>query len=537
MQKTSFMGLTALDPTDSIYDENAVFLHGDRLEIDRGMRIGIKTHRHTGADGLLNPDVAPSAATLASGGVIPPDLIMTFGYTLQDDQQGETELSPAVTISSPPPIEIPQYAPSAEVQYSGGTLMANSYYYATTFADGDGGETPLGPPVAAEREPGFASGQVLLTNLDEGMAEAGAVGWRLYRSIGGGLYGLLATGGIGEDSYLDDGTPAPDCNVHPPADGVNTTLGTSRVEITLPEISQSASFINLYGTISGDFTGAALLAQYPIASAGESVIFETLDFLDSSPPDTNRSYGGAPKIDPDVEILDWHWKRPVASASMLADGEQGDVRLSLSERKLYGVFGATAEDAADWDPIAGGGGASGTSAAIRVEDGTNVVDPAEILEFIGSGGITVGVAEPLAGVARITIGGAGGAMEERAWASATLNLASGASGSTPFEGGAGIRLMRVSTNKRARVRAYGDEEALLADVARAIGTDPAGDHGVQLDYANTTTASGGIHRITPLVDVANLDEPEVNQIYLNITNYDADGDVVVAFLYIPTEVT
>ena len=97
-------------------------------------------------------------------------------------------------------------------------------------------------------------------------------------------------------------------------------------------------------------------------------------------------------------------------------------------------------------------------------------------------------------------------------------------------------LLKISTNKRARVRMYGDATKRTADLARAIGTDPSGDHGVLLDYANTATASGRLSQVSPHVDAHNLDTNPLNKTYLNITNYDATGNVVVAFLYVPTEV-
>jgi hypothetical protein len=125
----------------------------------------------------------------------------------------------------------------------------------------------------------------------------------------------------------------------------------------------------------------------------------------------------------------------------------------------------------------------------------------------------------------------------RAWASASLSLASGASGNVSlFGSAAGIRLLRLSTNKRSRVRLYGDQSARTADLARALGQEPSGDHGVLLDYAMTAKASGGIGKMAPTVDAHNLDNPPANVHYVNLVNFDAEGTVVVAFEYLPTEV-
>jgi hypothetical protein len=361
MQKTSFLGVSILGATDSIYDDNAAFINRDRLALDRAAEIGVKTHRHTGLAGLGNPQIAPSASVLASGGTIASDLIINVGYTVQDDQQGETELSPVVTVSTPSPLSVPQIAPSAALDYSAGTLLTNSYYYALTYIDGDGGETPLGPSVIAEREPGFANGRVLLTNLNVGMGAAAAVGWRLYRSIGGGLYGLLAAGDETEGEFIDDGSVSPECSIHPPGDTVNTTNQVNRLFVTLPEV-EDADFINLYATITGDFTGSSLLAQYPAASGGATVEFKSLDFLDSSPPDVNRSYGGAPKIDPDTELVDWHWKRPVATEGDLPeDAEPGDVRVVQDTNTLWHYTGEE-----EWVVLEGQGDATALAEGMGV---------------------------------------------------------------------------------------------------------------------------------------------------------------------------
>jgi hypothetical protein len=351
--KSQFLGISILGPTDSVYDDNAAFIGRDRLELDRASEIGVKTHRHTGLPGLENPAQPPSAAVV-EGGSIPAAREIIVGYTLEDDQQGETELSPVAVVSTPSQILSPTSEILAELDYSAGALLANHYYYAITYADGEGGETPSGPVAVAVREPGFTKGQVKLSGLAAGMAEAGAVGWRLYRSIGGGTLDLLATGT--EDAFVDDGAAEVDCSVHPPGEAGNTTGQASTLVVSLPAIAQAASFINVYGTATGDFSGASLLAQFPIASAGASAAFSSLEFLDSSPPDRNRSYGGAPKIDPDSEILDWHWKRPVAVSAQLPSGQLGDVRMVESLGALYGVLNASAGGPQDWTRLASGGG-------------------------------------------------------------------------------------------------------------------------------------------------------------------------------------
>lgn len=358
MKKTIFSGITVLGVDESIASDNGAFIGRDREEIDRALKIGVKTHRHDGSAGLPDPIPAPSAQVLASGGAIPGNISLTIGYTLLDLDGGETLISETTLVTTPAPLEVPFTAPTAAFASAGGSLMVDTYTYALTYSDGEGGETSVGPSVTVDRPPGFASGQILLSGLTDGLEAAEAVGWRLYRARGGGLYVLLTEGGPGDDEFLDDGSISPNCDAHPPSDNLNTTKQTNRIEVTLPgsAIVGDATFINLYGSLTGEFGENSLLEQYPAASAGQTVIFESLDFAERQPPDTNRSYGGAPKIDPDVELLDWHWKRPVKTVEDLPTegNEEGDVRaiLEVAEPTVYMFLGG------EWQLLELGGGGS-----------------------------------------------------------------------------------------------------------------------------------------------------------------------------------
>lgn len=355
MKLSLFSGLTILAAGESLATNNGAFTGRDRETIDRLLEVGAKTHRHNGNPGLLNPEEGPEAAILASAGTIGPDLAISVGYTFEDDQGGETMLSPATVVSTPAALAGPQFVPSGVADYSGGSLMVNTYFYAITYTDGEGGETPIGPAVTVERQPGFASGQANLSQLSFNMEAVGAVGWRLYRATGGGTYNLLATGDASEDTFTDDGTHSLDCDTHPPTADSNTTNGSNTLEVTLPSATQGA-FVNVYASITGDFNGGAFLGQYPVASAGATVSYPALNFLPISPPPVNLAIGGAHKIDPDTELIDWHWKRPVAVFADLPTEEEGaedgDVRIVLDERKAY-LFSE-----GEWKTWVGGSGAS-----------------------------------------------------------------------------------------------------------------------------------------------------------------------------------
>lgn len=361
MRKSLFAGLTILEPGESLSSDNGAFTGVDRERADRLLEIGAKTHRHNGLAGLTNPSVAASGAVVGSGGLIGAELGISIGYTLVDADGGETMISPLAAVSTGAALPEPSHAPSAQVSHASGVLPVNTYFYCFTYVDGEGGETLASPAVNAERQPGFEAGQVLISALSVG-APAGAVGWRLYRAIGGGTFDLLASGEVLEDAYADLGIDSPNCDIHPPLEA--TTAGLNTLLVTLPSSGlQGAPFINVYGSVTGDLSGGSFLGQYPLSSAGQTAVFRKLEPDAASPPPVNLSIGGADQIDPDTDILDWHWKRPVLSSGALGSGGKGDVRLSTDSGRLYAVLAASASAAPGWVEIAsagtGGGGASG----------------------------------------------------------------------------------------------------------------------------------------------------------------------------------
>lgn len=351
MQKTTFAGLTVLEPDESIYADNSAFISRDRLEIDRALHIGVKLHRHNGEAGLGNPAVAPSGSIVGSGGSIPAGISLTLGYTLEDSVGGETQISPTILLTTEPPFDLPDSAPVGELDTSEGELDVDTFTYAITWSDGEGGETPLGPTTTIDRPPGFANAQIKLSGLSSGMEEAGAAAWRLYRARGGGEYVFLAEGT--EDTFTDDGTTAAQCDVNPPTANVNTTGGDNTLLFEIPgsAVVGSATWINLYASQSGNFDESCLLMQVPVGSAGATAVFTSLELLDWQPPDVNRSYGGANKIDPDTELVDNHWKRPVNEEFELplaAEGsEDGDVRYVIQAEEPY-VYKAEGDE---WVPM------------------------------------------------------------------------------------------------------------------------------------------------------------------------------------------
>lgn len=364
MKKSLFAGLTILEPGEGLSTDNGAFIGVDRETIDHLLEIGAKTHRHTGLSGLENPTAPASAGVVASGGTLAAGLGISVGYTLEDSNGGETMLSPVAAVSTQNPLSGPTAAPSGAFNSAAGSLLVNTYFYAVSWTDGEGGETPVGPAVTVERPPSFASGRIILTQLNFGMAAAGAKGWRLYRATGGGTYNLLATGGPATSEFIDDGNQSLDCDTHPRGEEENTTLGVSSLLVTIPSgVQAGTAFINLYASLTGDFSGGSFLGQYPVSSAGHVVAFSTLELSAASPPATNHSIGGAHQIDPETELLNFHWKGPVAGSGSLGSGTLGDVRLTTRDGSLWAVLGASAVNPTQWVRIASGAAAAVTGSA------------------------------------------------------------------------------------------------------------------------------------------------------------------------------
>lgn len=397
--KTLFAGLTVLAPGEPISADNGSFTSLNPLITDHFLEIGARTHRHNAAAPLGNPIDAPGVGTLADGGAIPADLAVYIGYTLMDEHNGETLLSPAVLAETDPGLDRPDSAPVAVADYTAGGMMVDTYYYAITWTDATGGETPLGPIVSVDRDPGHANGRILLSGLTEGMDDAvGVAGWRLYRATGGADFGLLASGTSAEDTFNDVGAAVVDCTQLPPTDSQNTTGSTNRLRVTLPATAPGGSVsLRLYASLDGSFTDGGILGTYDVATdLGTVHDFTLLEVVDARPPTTATTVGGASKIDPETELLNWHWRTPVANIASLppAGNTNGDVRLALAAKQLY------MWDGDSWEPL--GSAAAGHQI---LDEGNSKPDRGK-LDFRGAG---VAVSDD-AGTDRtvVTISGGGG---------------------------------------------------------------------------------------------------------------------------------
>jgi hypothetical protein len=116
----------------------------------------------------------------------------------------------------------------------------------------------------------------------------------------------------------------------------------------------------------------------------------------------------------------------------------------------------------------------------------------------------------------------------------TASLANGSSEQGTVVLATGFRLLSVATDKAARVRLYNRTAKQSADLARAIGTDLTGDHGVVLEYVTTPSVLSAT--LSPEVDGHSMEATPVSAIPITVTNMSGTtGTVATTFTLIATE--
>jgi hypothetical protein len=120
-------------------------------------------------------------------------------------------------------------------------------------------------------------------------------------------------------------------------------------------------------------------------------------------------------------------------------------------------------------------------------------------------------------------------------ATTTVSLAAQATDSTKTAalGKSGV-LLRVTTDRPARVRLYATSAALTADAARPVGTDPTGEAEVLLDLVTTSATLDFV--LSPKVPYSNDETAPVSTIPMSVQNLDTiTSTVTVTFTKITME--
>lgn len=341
MDRTPFAGLTVVAPDESIYEDGASFLANNPRFIDYLLRLGAKTHRHDAHPPLPNPAAAPTVA-VNTGGFLPASTTFHVGFTLVDADGGETAVSPIATITTPAAMPAATVPPGVAVA-SGSGLPIGTFYYAVTRTDGLGGETTLSPKVAVNLQ---TASKITLSGLNA-LRAGDAYSLVVYKSTGGAFYRVAETIA---DTWVDDGTPCADCTIEPPA--VNTTQAAFLLDVAVPSAAAaSATAVRIYGSQEASFISPSLVVE--LASGSLTTQMTRTQFLPGAPPPVSLSKGGANRINPDTDLIEWHWKRPVAASGQLPAGDPGDVRLVLTPTGPvpYAVGSASAAGPAGWSEL------------------------------------------------------------------------------------------------------------------------------------------------------------------------------------------
>ena len=94
------------------------------------------------------------------------------------------------------------------------------------------------------------------------------------------------------------------------------------------------------------------------------------------------------------------------------------------------------------------------------------------------------------------------------------------------------RAFKIETSRPARVRMYATIAQRTADVSRAVGTDPTGNHGLLLELVTSTGFLTYV--LSPVVDF--MSDDGSSDFYVSVTNLDTSvGTVVTTYNYIRTE--
>jgi hypothetical protein len=336
MDNTPFAGLERLEIGDPI---GPGFLFRNPTIIDILLRIGAISHRHDAHARLADPVGAPTVTPSNVGGSIPSDTPVYVGWTWVDADGGETLLSDVTQVSTDPGLPDPTTAPDVAVDNVAGTLLAGTYYYAVTVTDGLGGESLIGPTIEAVVDPGFANAEIVVSGLDTIMADSGATGWRLWRAVGAGTWHMMVAGAGA--SVIDDGSLHGDCDITPPTTPQTNRTNKLTVNVPGPAPADAVSF-NLYLSEDGSFGSPSFVANHLVVDVATDIEILDLFVSTGSPPPVATTFPGANMIDPDTELVDWHWKRPVATVGDLpaVGNAAGDVRAVSADGSIYAWTGA-----------------------------------------------------------------------------------------------------------------------------------------------------------------------------------------------------
>jgi hypothetical protein len=215
--------------------------------------------------------------------------------------------------------------------------------------------------------------------------------------------------------------------------------------------------------------------------------------------------------------------------------DEGSVLPTRAGLNFVGTAVAVTDDAPNNATVvtitATGGGGGGGSGHVIQDEGTALPTEAA-LNFTGPGVLVSD--DPVNGRTVVSIAAAGAGYTRLTTTKSSGGLGVGASLQSTVAMAAAARIYRVATDKPCRVRMYTTAAKQAADLARAIGTDPAGDHGCALDLVFTSSLMS--LDLAPVVDVVDLKSTPDGLLPITITNTDtSSGAATVTFTYVRIE--
>jgi len=264
MGKTQYFGLNKFGQEGSISDEGYKFSLKDRESID-ALLYTLYQHSHSVqaiANIVTPPNHAPTLTLDTSGGILPAATDLYYRVSFLDIYGNETEGSVAAYVRTPNPYLEPPIVELATAA-TGGTLISGIYRYALSFYKGTT-ETKA-PNISTITVPAGTSTNTVTITLPT--HPTGSTGWKVYRKGPGDIeYWLLDTivaGGSPPTTYVDDGTPAPDCTKKRPVSNTTNASNSVVVEIAASDLplSDGVTSWRIYRTsIPGSYGTASLVA-------------------------------------------------------------------------------------------------------------------------------------------------------------------------------------------------------------------------------------------------------------------------------------
>lgn len=173
--------------------------------------------------------------------------------------------------------------------------------------------------------------------------------------------------------------------------------------------------------------------------------------------------------------------------------------------------------------IPGGSGSAGSTGSLEIRDeGVTITPSASVINFTGTG-VTAQLSGSVVNVSISGGGGSGSGSLSRAVSTVTTPTIAPNQRTTGSIAGFGKSyiLLTVVTDTDARIRLYGSQSYVDADLVRPIGTDPATENGVVVDLVLSGSVSLYNFTLSPVVNGANVEPIPTDLGYYTITNLSA----------------